>query len=329
MDISIPYYSDKSRISNSNIGWFINNGPTYLYKMLTTDSEESNSYLERGTMIHEYILQPEEFQKDYVFWDKDKPASANQEKFCRELANSVEIEPNKAILSAYKNAYSVLRQSDDKMLSEGVKIAFKLKDYIEFIRSNDTRTMISAYELNMLNKIKENVYSHKLANILLGDKISNDGFTSNEFHINWYHNTYNAKCKSLLDRLVVDFKNHKVIIIDLKTTVNIYKFEDSIKKYDYCRQLMYYTMAVKWWLQNEKQVDVTKFSFDYYIIAIDTNTSNHDVRVFKISNKDVESKIDTINTALEHIMWHKDNNLWEHSKEYYEGGGEEYLTLND
>lgn len=329
MDISIPYYSDKSRISNSNIGWFINNGPTYLYKMLTTDSEESSSYLERGTMIHEYILQPEEFQKDYVFWDKDKPASANQEKFCKELANSVEIEPNKAILSAYKNAYSVLRQSDDKMLSEGIKIASKLKDYIEFIRSNDTRTMISAYELNMLNKIKENIYSHKLANILLGDKISNNGFTSNEFHINWDHNTYNAKCKSLLDRLVVDFKNHKVIIIDLKTTVNIYKFEDSMKKYDYCRQLMYYTMAVKWWLQNEKQVDVTKFSFDYYIIAIDTNTSNHDIRVFKISNNDVESKIDTINTALEHIMWHKDNNLWEHSKEYYEGGGEEYLTLND
>lgn len=329
MDISIPYYSDKSRISNSNIGWFINNGPTYLYKMLTTDSEESSSYLERGTMIHEYILQPKEFQKDYVFWDKDKPASANQEKFCKELANSVEIEPNKAILSAYKNAYSVLRQSDDKMLSEGIKIASKLKDYIEFIRSNDTRTMISAYELNMLNKIKENVYSHKLANILLEDKISNDGFTSNEFHINWNHDKYNAKCKSLLDRLVVDFKNHKVIIIDLKTTVNIYKFEDSMKKYDYCRQLMYYTMAVKWWLQNEKQVDVTKFSFDYYIIAIDTNTSNHDIRVFKISNKDVESKIDTINTALEHIMWHKDNNLWEHSKEYYEGGGEEYLTLND
>ena len=61
------YYSDRSRISNSNIGWFLNKGPAYLHKMLTEDvPEEKNSILARGTMIHEYLLQPEEFQKDYV-----------------------------------------------------------------------------------------------------------------------------------------------------------------------------------------------------------------------------------------------------------------------
>ena len=107
MDISVPYYSDFSRISNSNIGWFLNKGPAYLHKMLTDPPpEEKNSTLERGTMIHEYLLQPEEFQKDYVVWDKSRPSSAQQEKFCRELANSLEIEPNKALLSAYRASYS-------------------------------------------------------------------------------------------------------------------------------------------------------------------------------------------------------------------------------
>ena len=85
MDTSIPYYEDKTRISNSNIGWFLNKGPSYLHKMLTEDvPEEKSQALERGTMIHEYILQPEEFQKDYVVWDKSRPSSVQQEKFCQD-----------------------------------------------------------------------------------------------------------------------------------------------------------------------------------------------------------------------------------------------------
>ena len=34
MDISIPYYEDLTRISNSNIGWFLKKGPKYLKEML-------------------------------------------------------------------------------------------------------------------------------------------------------------------------------------------------------------------------------------------------------------------------------------------------------
>lgn len=164
MDISIPYYEDKTRISNSNIGWFLNKGPAFLHKMLTEDvPEEKSQALERGTMIHEYILQPEEFQKDYVVWNKSRPTSAQQEKFCQALASSLEIEPNRAILDAYKQAYSTAGKSEDKMLSEGLKIASTLKDYIDFLKANDGRIMIGPWDVKMLEKIKQNIQSHKLA----------------------------------------------------------------------------------------------------------------------------------------------------------------------
>ena len=42
MDISIPYYEDVTRISNSNIGWFLNKGPSFLHKMLSGEGEELN-----------------------------------------------------------------------------------------------------------------------------------------------------------------------------------------------------------------------------------------------------------------------------------------------
>ena len=339
MDISIPYYEDKTRISNSNIGWFLNKGPAFLHKMLTEDvPEEKSQALERGTMIHEYILQPEEFLKDYVVWDKSRPTSAQQEKFCQALAFSTELEPNRAILSAYKEAYSTAGKSEDKMLSEGLKIASTLKDYIDFLKANDRRIMISPWDYQMLKKIKYSIYSHKLAEKPLytpGDKYDDESnktwMCRHEFHINWefsYLPPTNATvaCKSLLDGLILDFKNKKAIIYDLKTTQKLWHFEDSIKQYDYCRQLMYYTMAVGWYLKYELGEDLKDWSNEWYIIGIDTTGSN-EIRVFKFTKDQIYPHADTIEHALAHIAWHQSTGKWEHSREYYEGDGSESLNL--
>lgn len=325
MDISIPYYSDLSRISNSNIGWFLNKGPAFLHKMLTDPPpEEKNPVLERGTMIHEYLLQPEEFLKDYVVWDKSRPSSAQQEKFCQALASSLELEPNRAILDAYKQAYSTAGKSEDKMLSEGLKIASTLKEYIDFLKSADERKIITPSEYQMLKKIKYNIYAHKLAKNILEPK---DDYTEShhEFHINWNW-CGSIKCKSLLDGLIINTVTKKVIIYDLKTTAKLWHFEDSIDMYDYCRQLCYYTMAVEWYLINEIKEHPEDWTFEYYIIGIDT-TGTNEVRVFSIDQNSVESRRDTIRMALKDIIWHQENDLWDHSRAYYEGDGSESLNL--
>ena len=352
MDISIPYYSDFSRISNSNIGWFLNKGPAYLHKMLTEDvPEEKSTALERGTMIHEYILQPEEFQKHYVVWDKSRPSSTQQEKFCQALASSLEIEPNRAILSAYKEAYSTAGKSEDKMLSEGLKIASTLKDYIDFLKANDGRIMINPWDVKMLEKIKHNIQSHKLASkiiwfvgygeypadspVMPGDEMA----FWHEFHINWEWEMLlehsgdpnppellQVKCKSLLDGLTLDFKNKKAIIYDLKTTQKLWHFEDSIEMYDYFRQIAYYKKAVLWYLEHELGENPWKWKFKCYIIGIDT-TGSYDIRVFMIEESMIQSRSSVINNALRDIAWHQSTGKWEHSREYYEGDGSETLDL--
>lgn len=339
MDISIPYYEDLTRISNSNIGWFLNKGPAYLHKMLTDPPpEEKNSTLERGTMIHEYLLQPEEFQKDYVVWDKAKPSSVQQEKFCQEFINSIELEPNKRALSAYKKAYSTRGKSEDLMLSEGLKMASELSEYIGFLGSGDKRIMISPYEAKMLEKIKQNIQSHKLAwNLLwpLGRygaapyliRYSSENIdieVHHEFHINWEES--GVHCKSLLDSLTLDYKNKICTIMDLKTTQKLWHFEDSINTYDYLRQLCYYAMAVNWYLSEELDEDPTEWGIKFYIIGIDTTGSN-EIRVFEFTQEQVESRYETIIKALDDIFWHQQNNLWDHSRAYYKGDGSELLNL--
>lgn len=354
MDISVPYYEDKTRISNSNIGWFLQKGPAYLHKMLTNPPpEEKNYVLERGSMIHMYLLQPEEFQKTYVVWDKSRPLSAQQEKFCQELANTVEIEPNKAILSAYQAAYSTKGKSEETMLSEGLKIASTLKDYIDFLKLHDGRIMISPYDAQMLDKIKQNVESHKLAwnllwpfgrnaHLMESMKYEKDDVKCyHEFHINWEYlwsygsnaeqdekpqGVCSVQCKSLLDSLTLDFKNKKATIMDLKTTQKLWHFEDSIDMYDYCRQLAYYTMAVEWYIDEELKENPLDWSFEYYIIGIDT-TGSYEIRVFKIEECMVQSREHVIHDALIDISWHQMSNKWDHSREYYEGDGSETLNL--
>ena len=344
MDLSIPYYEDRTRISNSNIGWFLNKGPAYLHKMLTDPPpEEKNPVLERGTMIHEYILQPEEFQKDYVVWDKSRPFSTQQEKFCQALASSLEIEPNRAILDAYKQAYSTAGKSEDKMLSEGLKIASTLKDYIDFLKSDDKRLMITPSEAKMLERVKQNIKSHKLAWYIIDAPLMAaelcDYEAHHEFHINWEWHWLkeHVPCKSLLDGLTINFRSKTVIIYDLKTTQKLWRFEESMEMYDYERQLSYYTMAVKWYLENECGIDgediAYNWKFSHYIIGIDT-TGSYEIRVFKVELKMHESKkLNLVSTtakieeALFDIAWHQSTDKWEHSREYYEGDGSESLNL--
>lgn len=333
MNISVPYYEDLSRISNSNIGWFLKKGPAYLHKMLTDPpKEEKNSVLERGTMIHEYLLQPEEFQKDYIMWDKRRPSSAQQEKFCRALASSLEIEPNRAILDAYKCSYSIVGKTDEKMLTEGLKIASELKDYIRQLKDNPDQKMISSFDQFMLEKIEKSAFSHK-AFVKLFKELPQKMEVYHEFHINWKANTKYGKinCKSLLDYVAFDFTNHVCIIADLKTSQNIWTFEDSIHKYDYLRQLMYYTMAAKWYIdvwrvEDSKEFPSDKWTFEYYFIPIDT-TGTYEVRVVRIPVKFVNEKLPTIQLCLELISWHMASDNWEHSKEYYANDGTEILSL--
>ena len=343
MDLSVPYYEDKTRISNSNIGWFLKYGPAYLHKMLTEDvEEEKNPVLARGTMIHEYILQPEEFQKDYVVWDKSRPSSAQQEKFCQALAFSTEIEPNKAVLSAYQEAYSTAGKSEDKMLSEGLKIASTLKDYIDYLKSRDQRIMISPWDIKMLRDIKHSIGEHKLARQLIYPlEFRPKSFEwFHEFHINWDWEMLieesgspepptlmQVKCKSLLDGLTLDFKNERATIYDLKTTQKLWHFEDSIEQYDYLRQLCYYKMAVMWYLKNECGIENPgQWIINFYIIGIDTTGSN-EIRVFDIDRLLVEKRRTVIHNAIGDIAWHQMHNKWDHSREYYEGDGSETLNL--
>lgn len=334
----IPYYEDNTRISNSAIGWFLNKGPAYFRNML--DGKEKGldlPQLRKGTMIHEFLLQPDQFWNDYVLFDGDKPKSAQAQKFCENLINTVEIELNKQLSEAYRKSYSIVGKSEDKILSEALKISVEYKDYIEAIKSK--KILISQYDLDQLMKIQHNVDEHKLAKRLLQKASDYSNIhVYHEFQINWdywvedelNHGALTPiACKSLLDSCTFNFETKTCTIMDIKTTAKLWHFEDSMKEFDYCRQLCFYQEAVYWYLNNELELssdEINEWRFEYYIIAIDTTGSN-EIRVFKLATHQVTSRGVTIHDFMSVYLWHLGTGNWEHSYDYYTGDGSETLNL--
>lgn len=334
----IPYYEDNTRISNSAIGWFLNKGPAYFRNML--DGKEKGldlPQLRKGTMIHEFLLQPDQFWNDYVLFDGEKPKSAQAQKFCENLINTVEIELNKQLSEAYRKSYSIVGKSEDKILSEALKISVEYKDYIEAIKSK--KILISQYDLDQLIKIQHNVDEHKLAKQLLqkaGDYSNIHVY--HEFQINWDYLVEDElnhgaltpiACKSLLDSCTFNFDIKTCTIMDIKTTAKLWHFEDSMKEFDYCRQLCFYQEAVYWYLNNELELssdEINEWRFEYYIIAIDTTGSN-EIRVFKLATHQITSRGVTIHDFMSVYLWHLGTGNWDHSYDYYTGDGSETLNL--
>lgn len=337
-EYDIPYYEDSTRISNSAIGWFLNKGPVYFRRML--DGKEKGldlPQLRKGTMIHEFLLQPDKFWDDYVLFDGEKPKSAQAQKFCENLINTVEIELNKQLSDAYRKSYSIVGKSEDKILSEALKISVEYKDYIEAIRSK--KILISQYDLDQLMKIQHNVGEHKLARQLIRRAGEHGSIhVYHEFQINWEywttddlnHGAYTPiACKSLLDSCTFNFDTRTCTIMDIKTTAKLWHFEDSMKEFDYCRQLCFYKEAVYWYLSNVLELsndEFDKWTFKFYIIAIDTMGSN-EIRVFTLGSAQVNSRKEIINMFMVEYLWHLGTGNWDHSYDYYTGDGSEILIL--
>ena len=328
MDLSIPYYEDLSRLNNSSIGVFLKRGPLALKELLNGKGESlSLPALETGTMIHEYILQPDEFWKDYTIHDFEIPKTKQQKELLDEYHRLMEIDPFKSQdeikLAAYKKAYKN-KKSNDKCIEEAEGLIMIYQDYLEYLsKSKDNKKVISFADLNTLKKIKQNLQEHKKANELLFN-LSDKWECYNEFHINW--ECQNVQCKSLLDRVCFNFEEKKVILIDLKTTPNVYDFKHSVEEFDYYRQLSYYTMAIFWYLENIKELNPDDFDLEIYIIAIGKDKDNQ-IRVFNMLNETeltVRGKL--LTNTLKTINYHITSNNWEHSKEYYDSTGIEEVS---
>lgn len=87
-------------------------------------------------------------------------------------------------------------------------------------------------------------------------------------------------------------------------------------------------MAIHWYFKYELNIDIDEYTKETYIIAIQSN-NGYEVRVINFTPECIEERLTIISETIRRICWHKQNDLWDHSREYYDGDGSEVYDGND
>jgi hypothetical protein len=317
---SNPYY-DVNRVSNSDLTVFMKNGPKYFkrYKDKLISKEEP-SYFQFGTMVHGWLLQPDEFWQDYkLIADYEAPANAKQKAFIQQLAFNWPLSNTKAgLIDAYQANF--VEPNPDKAFEKAGALMMKLTPYLNYVLAEATYIPLTQVKLGVLNKIRSNVDNNKAAKLLLNNE---DGWEYyNEKAIYWDYELRNGnlvECKSSVDRYGINHEQKKVRLIDLKTCHAPYDFRSHFEEFEYNRQLAYYTLAIC-----KEHPECIDYTFEYYIIAIG-NSDDYEVRVLSIPMEVVAYTVGIIDYILNEIGWHYEHDKWNHSRGYYENEGIEYL----
>jgi hypothetical protein len=329
------YYSIPS-VSNSTLTWF-KVSPLYCWRRMNREiAEIEKSYTFLGKQLHLSLLEHEEFEKNYTYLDFKTPTSKQQQSFCEDYVKWLKYEPTdygvfteeRAKIEAYKSNYAADKMTDAAILKAAEKIYESNSEYIKYLEiRGDYREVLSKSRKELITTITQAIKSHKKANSLMfTDFLTNNNVKEfNEFPVFWSYpisvNDELLKCKSLIDRLVVDHTNKKVTIVDLKTTSTLGDITAQIDDRNYYRQLAFYRLAVQ-----HSQIIPNDYEIEAYIVAVNTQDP-FECRVYKLSEAEYQKQLLVINELMKEISWHWFSNQWDHSRTYYEGDGTE--NLND
>lgn len=282
IDNKRDYYEDPA-LSHSLI-WTTTNHPELIASGLKVEQKNYQSF---GSMVHKYILEPNEFSNTY-FKVSQKPVNAQQISFCKLISQGL----NPSV--AYQESYSCGSKSLKTIEDESLSLYMQLKEYIEVLKINRDPILYDHKAANNLQTIHSNLIRNKFIYRLLWELNGN-----NEMQM--FANYNGNPVKSKIDRIA--FGDKTIYLIELKTfsiknTAQSIKenIKESISMYHYDTQLAFYKSFIK--------EQYPKFTIKPVIISI-LSESPYTCRIYSISDEAIEkaeSQIEEkLNSVIDHI----------------------------
>lgn len=321
--------------------------PKKFIDFLTNNFESNDSRYNRiGSIVDIYIEDIDKYN-DTVSVDQTRPTQALFD-LVQEMLKIEDNNPNNSfgeLELASLARQSVGFQMNWKQETFETKYQNEASSYYNFAKENRNKVLLTEEEniivTKCINSLKENstistmLFENnqtKVTQCAIYFKVSVKLNEKSEQGLPIY---VELKCKALLDQIIIDTLIPAIIINDVKTTgFPISKFEESIEKYRYYRQLTFYRMAVDQWLKgkalmvdnttgeklNFNNPDIDKVRFYTNLITVETSDYFYS-NMFQIrhDSKWLEKGKNEIMDLLQRIAWHKHHSSFDKQRELING----------
>ena len=247
--------------------------PQLFYKdyILKDREERTDKHLIQGKLIHLLLLQPEEFDNQFVLLPAKLPSESlrkvlklmpnhTQEKELSKVDDTVILDCLHEV-----NLYQSLKDADKRVAKVRTP---ECEDYYRFL-STTNKNIIDVDTLEKCKESVELIKDNEKVQKLLQDEPTDfemdDIEVYNEIPLECNLDNYDFGLKGIIDRYVVDHKNKIIKIIDFKTTgKTITEFPETVQFYNYWLQAaVYMTLVTK--NLSEKEADY-QIIFNFIVI---------------------------------------------------------------
>ena len=247
--------------------------PKLFYKdyILKDREEKTDKHLIQGKLIHLLLLQPEEFDNQFVLLPAKLP-SESLRKVLKLIPNHTEekelskVDDNVILDCLHEvNLYQSLKDADKRVAKVRTP---ECEDYYRFL-STTNKNIIDVDTLEKCKESVELIKDNEKVQKLLQDEPTDfemdDIEVYNEIPLECNLDNYDFGLKGIIDRYVVDHKNKIIKIIDFKTTgKTITEFPETVQFYNYWLQAaVYMTLVTK--NLSEKEADY-QIIFNFIVI---------------------------------------------------------------
>lgn len=320
-------YREHPSISNSDLK-IIAYSPQLYKKYKEGNRPESTKAQSFGSMVDMYILDPEKFNKEYVYRATyKKPASPNQENFANLIAAvnifdfQTEAELDQKYGEIYRMCYKVSASTDNKTVIKKAKdLMGEYKDYIDSL--TDPRTPYNEEQKLLLEHLEQECRNHPVVYDAL---YSENSAIERHAHYRVLDGALGGvSVKGELDLLVIDNQKKQVRIFDIKTTSkSLASFPNEFMRYDYHVQLSMYL----WLVANKLEITDTDWEVECCIIALETQSPNT-VGVFPIPMELIKKGFVELNNRISLYKFYEEHG-YDRTKSFVENKGYEVVNWNE
>jgi len=289
----------------------------YNHYILGEKEDRLDSYMVEGRLSHCLLLQPEEFDNQFVV-AMDKLPSDNakiiMDRLCRQYpdVNDVDELRDEILNIMQEMNYFQNLKTDEQRIAK--LVTDDVKKYHKFVFDSKGKTVIDSQTKEKISAAVEALRNDpEIIKVLHLDhsEFDTDVEVLNEIMLHCDLKGYNFPgIKGILDNLIIDHSNKTATINDLKTSgKSLLDFKETVDYYNYSLQMGIYHMLVENLLK-EKNLDydinhnfivIDKYN-QYYVFPVGVNTFKEWYTKTKLSLQIADYHFKTDNYSLPYAL---------------------------